>query len=390
MARSNRLWAGTLLTLSLVLIVLSAGLSPPPQDPGPRLPSSLQRHSQGALAAYRILGELFETVERNHQPPVLLERMSEDGPISTLLVMGPSRPLSEPNAQALDEWVAQGGNLIVASSRPWRIELAGNAAEEPAEGTAADPPHSGEAALVEGEDDYLLRHRFRLLKAAMSPGPEVLDLQSGRSLEEGSIEVLARNSKGALAGRVRLGEGSIVVIPDSYAFSNQRLRESPGNMAWLARRVADTPPGRLLVDEYHHYLSRGRGLPELLAAFAATPWGWAVSTLALAGLVYLLGTRRRFGPRLEVADRAPRSPVSLVRARAGLLRSAGAGRLAIQLIERYRQRRPQGGPKAPPRADPQLERYRELLERAERSPRLPDRAVLVLGRMAGELTRKYR
>ncbi len=115
-----------------------------------------------------------------------------------------------------------------------------------------------------------------------------------------------------------------------------------------------------------------------------------MSTVALAGLVYLLGTRRRFGPRLEVADRAPRSPVSLVRARAGLLRSAGAGRLAIQLIERYRQRRPQGGPKAPPRADPQLERYRELLERAERSPRLPDRAVLVLGRMAGELTRKYR
>ncbi len=376
-----------------LLIVLIAALSPPPPTPDAHgRPSSFFSDPSGSMASFLVLERLLGRVERWLHPPGLLAFQTEpEEQISTYVLMGPRRALRFSDAQALEDWVSRGGQLILAVDRPWPVT--GTARDDPAgeealgEAEAGVPREEGEGSpeSESGRGDFSSRHGFRVVPGGLQPAA---GLWVAGTLAEGDFEVLERSAAGIAVGRKQLGDGELLVIPDSRVFSNGRLRDHPANMSWLAHRVAAAGPGRIVFDEYHHGFASPRGLLSLLASFLPTPWGAVCVQLSLAGLVYLLGVRRRFGPRLDLPPRQLRSPTALVRARAGLLKTARARRLSIELFERYRQRRQWRAPGRPASVlEEQTSQYRDLLREATRAARLDDAAVLRLGRLSGELTR---
>src|SRR5262245_27492837 len=84
-------------------------------------PSSFFTDDTGTRAIYLVLQRLLSAVEKWRRPATLLPDPNTAEAPATLLVFGPSQPLSRSEAQALDNWIAQGGQLILAMPHDWHI-----------------------------------------------------------------------------------------------------------------------------------------------------------------------------------------------------------------------------------------------------------------------------
>jgi hypothetical protein len=207
--------------------------------------------------------------------------------------MGPPASLSEAEADALDSWIKRGGQLILATSRTWGIES----------------PHGDRTKKRETPRDYLARHNIH-----WRPG-------------EGSQAVTAAEIK-------ELGKGRIVYIPDSFAFSNATLRMTD-NAVWLAARVSEWNKVTFF-DEYHQGFATRRGFFSLIGLFLfSSPWGFACLQVALAGVIYILGYKRRFGRIVEEVPEERTSPIEAAEALGGLFRTAQARSLSARSIHQH-------------------------------------------------------
>jgi hypothetical protein len=70
------------------------------------------------------------------------------------------------------------------------------------------------------------------------------------------------------------------------------------NAVVIAARTSEWADS-ILIDEYHHGFGQRRDMLPLIGAFLVSPWGFVCMQLALAGAIFMLGTRRRFGSRLR-------------------------------------------------------------------------------------------
>lgn len=240
-------------------------------------------------------------------------------------------------------------------------------------------------------EDYLKRHGFEILAAGPAGDAEAELFVSGFALKQGDFSVLVESGGQVLAAVKPIGDGELVVVADSLTFSNLRLKEHPSNLAWLARVIDDWGSTRVDFDEYHLGLGERRPFSAMLAGFLATPWGIGCLQLGFAGLLYLLGTRRRFGMIQDPAPASPRDPMALLESRAGLLRAARARRLVVQLIDRHRQR--SQSRRFPTAADGRdgsehEPEYQHLLLQSDRpNSDLNDTDLLRLARLAGNSPR---
>src|SRR5262249_394849 len=151
---------------------------------------------RGAKAIYLVLQRLLPQTEQWRLPLTEL-RNQRKAQGATLIAMGPPAPLSEAEADALDNCIKLRGHLILPTARTWAIQNArGDRTKRPAP--------SG---------DYLARH-------------EILQRPA-----EGADAIAAAEIKS-------LGKGRIVYLPDSFVFSNKNLRTTE-NAIWLAERVAE-------------------------------------------------------------------------------------------------------------------------------------------------------
>src|SRR5207245_5201899 len=106
---------------------------------------------------------------------------------ATLIAMAPDT-FGQDEARALDQWVAAGGQLILASNTDWHVQR---------------------SARDRAVQDFLVRHDI-------TPG------------------LPARNAVNAAVTKP-IGKGRIVYVSDSYAFSNASLR-SADNAVWLTEQ----------------------------------------------------------------------------------------------------------------------------------------------------------
>jgi hypothetical protein len=128
-------------------------------------------------------------------------------------------------------------------------------------------------------------------------------------------------------------KGRIVYVSDPYAFSNSSLGKTD-NAVWLAERCSEWG-SRVRFDEYHLGFAEQRGLISMAAMFAVTPWGLICVQLSLAGLVYLVGCRRRFGRPLDELPIERTNPIETVQALGGLLKSTRARALAARTVQQH-------------------------------------------------------
>jgi hypothetical protein len=278
--------AAGLLTIAIILLTPRAegGDIPSP-------PSTFYATHNGARAIYRVLQQLLPEARQWRLPLTELERSSRDAH-ATLIVMGPQRPLSKREADALDTWILNGGQLVLATTRTWDIDNPG--------GSASEKRQRG---------DYLARH-----KIYRRPG-------------EGARAVAASETR-------PVGMGRIVYVPDDLAFSNQTLRTTD-NAVWLATQVSEWGE-KALFDEYHHGFAQRRGFFTLVGSFLiGSPWGLVCLQLALAGVVYLIGHKRRFGKVVQELPAERTSPIEAAEALGGLFRTAQARVLSARAIHQY-------------------------------------------------------
>ncbi len=135
------------------------------------------------------------------------------------------------------------------------------------------------------------------------------------------------------------GGGRVILMADSRYLSNRFVRDTeagPLMLGWLL----DEAPSRLVVDEYHQGFGAGGSI--FAAAWGwtrASPGGWAMLQLALAGLIALGAAAVRFGPALRVIERRRRSPLEHLDALAVGLERAAGHEAAVRLIANGLRRR---------------------------------------------------
>jgi hypothetical protein len=272
----------------LLLIAILAALSTNPSDDVlQRRPSTFFTDPSGARGAYLLLQRILPLVEQWRSPFTELQRDSRPR-LSTLIVMGPGTPLGRADAVALDAWIAAGGQLILASASGWRV-----------------PKTSDESFSKDFLESHGLYRNAGVRGAAAVAHTQV----------------------------AMVGKGRIVYIPDDHAFSNENLR-STDNGVWLVQACTEWG-GTVGFDEYHLGFGVQRGLLPLIAMFAVTPWGLVCLQAALAGGVYLIGYRRRFGRPLDELPVERTNPIETVEAIAGLFEASQAKSLSVRLIHQH-------------------------------------------------------
>ncbi len=429
-SRADRInWLVLILSLSICLLlaaIMGAIGSERSADPLIRRSSTFFADDSGMLAAYLIAAELLPSAERFQRPFSTLGLLDTKKRFSTLVLAGPMRHLSRGSAQALDEWISRGGQLILACDRDWPIgtgmkslsevlrDEAQKASQELEEAPPQTVPSSGTEKDSPKQGGYLKRHGVSLNRKALSLETAAQTLPADPSqqdvlrlkgwMDAQGLQPLVSSEGRVLAGALPLGEGRLVVIPDRLAFSNQRLRES-SNAVWLIRTISAWQNGQAAFDEFHHGFGVRRSYADMLSSFAATPWGWVCLQASLAGLVYLLIYRRRFGRLQEAAQADRRSPLQVVQARGQLLAAAQARPLAVEWIHRSLNLRISRGLGYPVDLDDEatrkrlskgasnsarrLREYLKCYRRLRSGQSLTDADLVELGRSAGRLAREF-
>ena len=326
----------------LILSLLLANLSTPKHsDPVAQRPSTFFTDPTGARALLLVMRRLLPAAEPWRRP---LYRLGRDGSTgaSSLIVADPKVPLGNNELDALNRWLADGGQLILLSQNGWPLGGRLGAKNESAKQTENshdenDAEPGDTAATFLSRYAPMLRWAkptdFRVEPARGSSIPaEEVKLGWRRSFAEidGAKSIAAANNQ-TLAVEMKVGQGRIVAIADPTMISNGSLRRSD-NAVWLVSLVAAWGDGRVLFDEYHHGFGDKRSAASLAWDFSKTPWGWCLWQIAAAGLLYIFVYRRRFGRVSEPPTLERSSPLDLVDARAGIFRAAGAQRLATQLM----------------------------------------------------------
>jgi len=309
----RNLWTAILATgLCVILITVISLLSvDSPGDFIGRRPSTFFSDRTGTRALLLILQQLIPATDQWRRP--LIDLPPESGSSrSTLIVMGPEEALTESEVTALDKWISSGGQLILADGKEWQIRRRSNSEKSEKE-AVKEPAKSDKQDAAYSPQGFLARHGLR--PAANTSGA------------------------GATASAITKswGSGRIVLVSDSYAFSNQTLRATE-NAVWMADRTSewsDAGASRVLIDEYHHGFGDRRSILSLIGAFLVLPWGFMSMQLALAGLIFLLGTRRRFGRPVEELPVERTSPIETVEALGGLFEAAQARVLCVRSIHQY-------------------------------------------------------
>ncbi|MGH7815950.1 MAG: DUF4350 domain-containing protein, partial [Candidatus Binatia bacterium] len=307
--RRNWLLAGSAIALLFILAALLAALA------GERRadlilgrPSTFFTDPSGARALFLVMKKLLPAAEQWRQPLTRLPLPNRENSPSTLIVAGPSLPLSKVEAEHLDRWLSDGGQLILASADGWRLrqrkttQLGGakdEDLEEPAKVQAKDEAAANRPSYLTTRAPALKWSKSIPANIRETDGPSVpsapLKLQLRRYFSAtGDAKILAGAANAALAVELAVGQGRIVAIADPLVISNGALRAAD-NAVWLVTLAAAWGNGMALFDEYHHGFGEKRSAASLAWAFSKTPWGWCLWQIAAAGLLYIFVYRRRFG-----------------------------------------------------------------------------------------------
>jgi hypothetical protein len=346
LSRTDRLLLGLLLPLAL-LAALATWWAMPPKKEGSWLgqPSTFFNDAHGTKAAYLALERLGVGVRRLREP-IAAETLAG---AAALVVLEPIEGLEKSETRALREWIERGHRLLVAPTvRPnplapssgffdqwFRTAPPAQAVVEPdgritarsgVELDAGDELFAGIRTLVAGVDS-----RF-------PPGAAVIG-----ALARAPVEDLWQDRYGVVALRVRLGDGEIIALSDTYPLSNRGLADADNALLLgnLARELeAGDPGGAIVFDELHQgFPLRDASWVVVARLMLEERWGWAVAQGVLVAALALYGAGVRFGAARDVVRRQRRRHGEFAEAAGRVLDAAGATGLAFETLwAHYRAR----------------------------------------------------
>jgi hypothetical protein len=314
-------WPDAVLGVFLVGLMFLSVLMGARQDAQANAPPELTSYSNeadGARALALWLEDLGYAVRRLQG---LYFRLETDDCL--LFVLSPQQPFNAGEVKRLDDWVMQGGILVLAT-----------------EARAADP-------LLE-HFELELGSLYGLVEEAEPAQPLLLDppwtlaqVRARRRLiaarDDVVVHVRAKDRPVLLS--FEHGAGQVFVAATTFPFSNAGLRDA-GNARLVHNLAAAacTPSGGTVVfDEFHHGYQTERTLTTWLKTSAQ---GRSLIYAALVIFVYLVVGGRRLGrPAPLPQATVRRAPVEHIQAMANLFRRGGK-RAAI--LRHYHERLKRG------------------------------------------------
>jgi hypothetical protein len=349
--------------LVVVLAVITA-LAAAQQTQAAELPplSSASTAPDGARALWMWLDDLHYAVRDDVTPFFSIPRDAR-----LVLMLEPFPGITSAEWETIDDWVRDGGTLIVAGDQF---------------GAALATQHYTFTLAYLDHPVPALAAQTPLL--ASPPLTGAADVQTLAYLETGRSDFVAHlaTPSGPVVVSFALGKGRVILSAAPYAFSNAGLKE-PGNPALVLNLILISPTsGAVWFDEWHHGVrpvdSRVVGPEDWLRR---TPAGRAL--LYVAGVIFLavLLRGRRFGRPVPLpGEITRRAPLEYISAIANLSRRAGHRRAVLQ---QYRQRLKRHlGQRY--RLDPTLNDAEYVARLAEYNPGLDAEA---LGRLLARLQR---
>jgi hypothetical protein len=233
-----------------------------------------------------------------------------------LFIMEPTINITSAEWETLDEWVDEGGTLILVGDsfntlfafEHYEVSrfsvMDTNAFVEPAPSLASPPLNN---TLSNTSPQAVLDHRRE------------------------AVEELAFVPQGPVLLTFPQGSGRVVLSTLTYPLTNAGLKET-GNPEWALNIASFAPPGGTIwFDEWHHGV-RGGGADRGLAHWLRNaPAGNALIYAALVTFITLVLSGRRFGRPVPLPqETARRAPVEHINAVANLSRRAGHRRPVLQ------------------------------------------------------------
>ncbi len=299
----------------LVAMTLAAMLvSPSQQGPSSGFPSSYSTASDGAKAAYLLLGELGCRVERWEEPP---ERLPESPQGVVLVLASPWLTASAEEKWELRQFVQAGGRLLATGEIA--AGLLGEQAARPLPGFRNEPkPFSA------------------LLPGRLTRGVPQIELESRVRWGGGPPHGLEQfgDAAGATVVSYGLGKGEVVWWASSTPLTNYGLLRA-SNLRLFLNSVEAAPGKRVLWDEYFHGQQ-----PGLIAHFERTPVLWGLAQCFLLATALLLTYSRRSGPVRRLESGGTRlSPLEFLETLGDLYARRRAASGAVEIAyERFRFR----------------------------------------------------
>jgi Domain of unknown function (DUF4350) len=382
---------GLIITIAIVLVVLiglnAAGtvtLDRPPESEAEPLRSTYNPGPTGARAFYQWLEESGYQVARWRENYQGLNLAGSPAKGAALIVIGPlldDNSIEQPEAQALQNWVAQGGRLLIISRNPRAqflddyihtdippFSLKQSDGKEPttpvetksdlliaqpteltrdirgfvisayaARLTFHPPTTSKTKAAAEDEEDAPPpKPTPAPRKPASQPPPPPVTTEPEGDLSAPVIHL--GDSKGAVLADFEYGEGRVLFLADPFVIANNGLAK--GANLTLALNLIHALGGaeqRIFFDEYHHgYHSQGNALMNY---FRGTPVPWLFGQLLFVALFIAYSYGKRFARPLPAPAMDRHSPLEFVGSMASLQQSAAARDLALENIyPRFRSR----------------------------------------------------
>lgn len=293
-------------TLLAVIAVVATVLAPPSETPSFGLPSSYSTASQGAKAAYLLLGELGYRVERWTRPPQDLPAQPQN---VTLVLAEPFIPASSEERFRIRAFIFAGGRVLATGGLATR--------------------------WLPENDSHSLKQLFPEPKnyPALLPGPlsrqapEII-LESKARWGEANPRHLAYygDDDGATVVRYRVGKGEAIWWAGAMPLENRGLNQA-SNLPLFLNSVGPREETRILWDEYFH----GQR-PGFWSYISRTPVPWSALQLAALALALFVTFGRRHGPLRSVTTAGVRlSPLEFIETVGELYarKHAAAGALEI-------------------------------------------------------------
>ena len=301
--------------------------------------SSLRADPLGTKAFYESLHRLL-SVRRNFQASLKLG----EGRDTTLFVLGlePRELRADPEElKQLEGFVADGGRMVIALFPHFqKPTVSWYERARPSKGTNTPPAKTGQKPSrptrkvpFKGEDDsvepgqILLGERWKfdvthgvapkdekgvyepviVQRKGAAPLPESLEWHSAVWFDKPDSAwrvIYAREKDRAVAMERPLGSGSIVLLTDSFHFSNESLRwgRQAGLLAWLVG-----PNRRVIFDEAHLGVAEDPGVATLARQYRLH--GVFVALLMLAALFIWKNSASFMPPYADELARESGDPV---------------------------------------------------------------------------------
>ncbi len=347
------------LFLGLILVTLGAVFTEPGAAQPDLRPSTYVDDPTGLRALHELLLAVGARPERLLDDPTQLTERDQ-----TLVVAGPSEPFSDHERDALFDWVAAGGRLVVAAALevpPLRrsfhddlivpLGVRARRRARPARAAKIDPSSALDATLA-------LDWRASLVIEEIEQdddGEPDSDRPSDASGHEkaarrdaivdpraGTPRPVIRTRSHTLVTAIPFGDagGEVIVLADETLLTNRTLRKKENAVAVVQLLLArEGDEGRVLFDEFHHgfriYGERADLMQQAKAMLFTTWPGRGVLLLVFAWFVLLAGAGVRLGkplpdtppPRRRLSEHADALGRLLesARARAEALRVLAAG-----------------------------------------------------------------